>query len=138
MLLPETDDCVDEKEGEYDREGLPVPDDGGYDDRRLDHPGDGAPEVAEELQDLALLFLDDLIGAELLDAALRLGLAETSLPGGEGQVEVVDGHTSGFIGADLLALHHGLPARPLSPGSYISAAAGPGARCEKAGRGMDR
>ena len=121
ILLPETDDRVDDEEGKYDPEVLPAPDDGGYDDRRLDHPGDRAPEIAEELQDCALLLLGDLVWAELLNTVFGLRPGEAALLRRKGLIEVVNGHPPGLISADRLAFHQ-YSRLPLIPGSYIRAA----------------
>jgi len=75
-LLPESDDGVGHEQDENDHQVRPVPDDTGEDDRPFDHPRDGPPEVAEELEErVALLFLD-FIGTDGRQALPRLCLTE--------------------------------------------------------------
>jgi len=128
VLLPETDDRVDDQEGKYDTEVLPSPDDSGYDDSRLDHPGDRAPEVAEKLQDRALLLLGDLVWTKFLDTIPRLQPGKATLLRREGLVEVINSHLPGLIGADRLLVHRYSRPPPITGIVYRC-------RCRKAGVG---
>ena len=60
---------VGHQQQQDDEEVGPMPDDAGQDDRHLDHPRDGPPEIAEELQKrIGLLFLD-FVGPVLASVA---------------------------------------------------------------------
>ena len=75
-LFPEPDAGVGQEQDEDDEEVGPVLEHSGQDHRRLDHPGDGPPEVGEELQQRVDLLLRDLVRAVLGQALLRLDLGE--------------------------------------------------------------
>ena len=76
MLLPEPDHGVGQEQEQNNEKIRPVPDDPGEDDRDLDHPRNGAPEIAEEFQQRVLLLFNKFIRAVFGQPFFRLGLGE--------------------------------------------------------------
>ena len=76
MFLPKCHHRVGEKQKKNDEEVQPVPNHPRQNDRRFDHPRNGAPEIAEELQECIGFLLRDLVRTILRQPFLRLGLAE--------------------------------------------------------------
>ena len=76
MLFPESNHRVRSKQKQDDEEIEPMPHNARQDNSRLDHPWDGTPEIAEELQELICLFYRDLVRPVLGQPLLSLGLAE--------------------------------------------------------------
>jgi len=74
-LLPEADPGIERQQRQDDPEIRPVPDQGGEDGGDLDHPRDGAPEIAEEFQPWTGFLFYQLVRPVLGQPFLRLGLA---------------------------------------------------------------
>ena len=76
VFFPETDEGVGQKQHKDDAEVRPMSGDRGKHHRRLDHPRDGTPKVAEEFQDLVGVLFDNLVGSVLGQPLFRLDLGE--------------------------------------------------------------
>ena len=74
VFLPEPDHGVGQKQNEDDGEVRPMPGDRRKDHGHFDHPGDGTPEIGEELQERIGLLFFNLVGPVLGQPFLRLGL----------------------------------------------------------------
>ena len=75
-FLPESDHRVGDEQDKDDKEVRPVPVNARQDHSTFDHPGDGTPEVGQELAERTGLLLLDLIGPILRQTLRRLGLAQ--------------------------------------------------------------
>ena len=73
-VLPEFEPGIEEQQGGDDGEVLPVADQRRDDGRRLDHVGDRADEVSDQLGEHALLTLEQRVGAVLARAGSWLRL----------------------------------------------------------------
>ena len=76
MFLPKCDQSVGEKQKQNDEEIQPVPDHARQNHRRFDHPRDGTPEIAEELEEYVGFLFRDLVRPVLHQPFLRLGLTQ--------------------------------------------------------------
>ena len=76
MFSPEADNGVEEQQDRDDDQIHPVADDGGERRRHFDHPRNWSREIAEKLQQRALLFLIQRIGAEFFQPLFRFRLTQ--------------------------------------------------------------
>ena len=79
VLLPETHQRVEDQKHGYDDEIVPVPYYRRKDGRDLYHPGDGPPEVQQELQDRVDLFLGERVGTVFTQPASGLFLLKSGV-----------------------------------------------------------
>ena len=80
IFLPKSNDGIGDEQHHDDDEIGPMVDNAGKDRRRLNHPGDGSPEVREKFEERVGRFLGDLVRTVLGQPRLSFRLAVPTTP----------------------------------------------------------
>ena len=100
MLFPETEDRVENQEGSDDDQISPMMRHGGQNGCNFDHPGDGTPEIAQELEEGVGLFFHQGIGAVLGKTLFALGRAQALGTAGQEGKKILGTFVFGLITGD--------------------------------------